>query len=578
MKNKKIRIVSFMFLIAMVIGIAPIGLMDKSYATESDFVGVKQVSAGESHTIFLKEDGTVWAAGGNSRGQLGTGDTNNRDIPTKVDIDNVKKVSAGDNYTMFLKEDGTVWATGRNNNGQLGTGDTNNRDIPTKTNIENVKQVSAGGYHTIFLKEDGTVWATGDNGSGQLGLGDSGDKADRNIPMKVDIDNVKQVLAGGGNTIFLKEDGTVWATGNNGNGQLGFGDIYKVNIPTKVDIENVKQISIGGRHTIFLKEDGTVWATGYNGYGQLGLGDETDRNTPTKIDIENVKQVSAGGEHTVFLKKDGMAWTTGHNDNGQLGLGDDINKDIPQKTYNIEDIKQVSAGDMYTMFLKEDGTVWGTGNNGNGQLGFGDLSIRYIPTLNENILVDTTDNSYEKAVKKAEKTKLQADIDSAKELVNKLPDSETKNNLISRLNKVQTELDNDEEYKKALEAVEKAKKTQSQEDIDKAKELVNNLPNGANKDSLIEQINKIEETNRVISMPNITVVNGKEISVLLRDTQIEGTYNGLTFTVEGNNTRYTGTPENVSNTWTKIETLDKGKIWIRSIPAPITEQETADFY
>jgi hypothetical protein len=151
--------------------------------------------------------------------------------------------------------------------------------------------------------------------------------------------------------------------------------------------------------------------------------------------------------------------------------------------------------------------------------------------------------------------------------------------LITRLDKVQAEINNDEEYKKAQEAVEKAKKTQSQEDIDKAKELVNNLPDGANKDSLIDQINKIEEeVNKIISMPNITVVNGKKISGTIRDTKVEGTYNGLTFTVEGNNTRYTGIPKNVPNTWTKIETLDKGKIWIRSISDPITEQQVVDFY
>ena len=185
----------------------------------------------------------------------------------------------------------------------------------------------------------------------------------------------------------------------------------------------------------------------------------------------------------------------------------------------------------------------------------------------------------EEAVKKAEETKLQADIDKARELVNKLSEGEVKDSLITRLDKVQAEINNDEEYKKAQEAVEKAKKTQSQEDIDKAKELVNNLPDGANKDSLIDQINKIEEeVNKIISMPNITVVNGKKISGTIRDTKVEGTYNGLTFTVEGNNTRYTGIPKNVPNTWTKIETLDKGKIWIRSISDPITEQQVVDFY
>jgi alpha-tubulin suppressor-like RCC1 family protein len=42
------------------------------------------ISAGEYHSLILKEDGSVWAAGYNYYGQLGTGDDENRSTFTQV--------------------------------------------------------------------------------------------------------------------------------------------------------------------------------------------------------------------------------------------------------------------------------------------------------------------------------------------------------------------------------------------------------------------------------------------------------------------------------------------------------------
>ena len=134
MKNKSlIRFVSALLLVAMLVGFMPISIMDKSYAAKGDFVGVKEVAAGDCFTMFLKEDGTVWATGDNRYGQLGLGGTTNSYFfPIKVDIDNVKEVVAGRYHTMFLKEDGTVWVIGDNRYGQLGLGDAANRNTQQK--------------------------------------------------------------------------------------------------------------------------------------------------------------------------------------------------------------------------------------------------------------------------------------------------------------------------------------------------------------------------------------------------------------------------------------------------------------
>ena len=89
------------------------------------------ISAGGYHTLALKSDGTLWAWGNNSSGQLGLGDTTNRNTPTQVGSDtHWQSITAGDNHTLAIKQDGTLSAWGWNVLGQLGLGDTTDRNTP----------------------------------------------------------------------------------------------------------------------------------------------------------------------------------------------------------------------------------------------------------------------------------------------------------------------------------------------------------------------------------------------------------------------------------------------------------------
>ena len=85
-------------------------------------------------------------------------------------------------------------------------------------------------------------------------------------------------------------------------------------------------IAGGYLHTIALKSDGTVWAWGDNGDGQLGDNTSTDRHTPVQVhgeddigNIEDIIAIAAGAWHTVALRADGTVWAWGRNDWGQLG-------------------------------------------------------------------------------------------------------------------------------------------------------------------------------------------------------------------------------------------------------------------
>jgi len=141
----------------------------------------------------------------------------------------------------------------------------------------------------LALKNDGTVWAWGQNYYGQLG-----DKTATNrlTPVQVSgLTNVVSIAAGGNHSLALKSDGTVWAFGCNWYGQLGNGSSDYAVHSTPVQITGLTgtttAIGAGANHTLAIKNDGTVWTFGYNGYGQLGTGNTTNLLVPTNIEGSN---------------------------------------------------------------------------------------------------------------------------------------------------------------------------------------------------------------------------------------------------------------------------------------------------
>jgi alpha-tubulin suppressor-like RCC1 family protein len=129
------------------------------------------------------------------------------------------------------------------------------------------------------------------------------------------------VAAGYSHSLALKADGSLWAWGDNWNGQLGLGYNYNNhNVPTRVGADSDwASVAAGSNHTLAIKADGGIWAWGSNG-GQLGLGDYTNRNVPTRVGADtDWASVAAGQYHTLAIKADGGLWAWGRNNQGQLG-------------------------------------------------------------------------------------------------------------------------------------------------------------------------------------------------------------------------------------------------------------------
>ena len=365
------------------------------------FGDVKEISAGGNHTVALKNDGTLWAWGANSSGQLGDGRYTNSSISVQIP-GQWKAVSAGTEHTVAIDKDDKLWAWGANWGGNLGDGTTIPRSRPVQvtedgtTPFRDVKVVFAGDYYTVAIDKDDKLWAWGYNGYGQLGYDTT--PFDRSTtPMEV-VTGVKweAVSIKGSHTVAIKKDGSIWAWGSNNSGELGYdsgppdlnGEYYST-IPTHVaaaDGHTWKAIFAGGSHTLAIDSAGKLWAWGGNFYGQLGKGSITPYNIKELSDYApgqvaggyKWKSVSAGGSHTIAIKDDDTIWTWGNNIAGQLGISSLTHSSKPVKIGG-DRWKAVSAGGNHTIAIKDDGSLWAWGGNDYGQLGDDSTREKFTP-------------------------------------------------------------------------------------------------------------------------------------------------------------------------------------------------------
>jgi alpha-tubulin suppressor-like RCC1 family protein len=139
----------------------------------------KDISCGSHTTIVLMTDGTIYGVGINSGGALGLGNTTTPITSLQLMLNSTGKtpsiVASGQSHTIVLMSDGTIYGTGVNTNGQLGLGNITSPQttlqLMLNTSGKTPVAIYAGSFYTIVLMSDGTIYGTGLNSSGQLGLG-----------------------------------------------------------------------------------------------------------------------------------------------------------------------------------------------------------------------------------------------------------------------------------------------------------------------------------------------------------------------------------------------------------------------
>jgi alpha-tubulin suppressor-like RCC1 family protein len=353
-----------------------------------------KVATGVDHTVVILSDGSLWAWGANSNGQVGDGTINNRLTPFQVSPGSTwTDVTAGKFYTVAIKSDGTLWAWGINTYGTLGDGTYVDRLVPVQIGAHNDwAAVSAGSDHTLALKKNGTLWAWGRNQACEIG---NGNKLIQAVPVQIGMDTDWSTIgAGSSHSHAIKTNGALWGWGANGYGQLGNGDDDQSCVPIRIGTDSDwKFVAGANKHALAIKRDDTLWAWGDNMYGQLGTGSTIGTLIPIRIhNYEGTwATVSPGKTYTLAITSydasHGELWSWGDNTYGQLGNGAiGVPQNFPWIAVGGPWLR-VSAGEKHGAAIFQDNSIQTWGNNELGQLGNGTTEQRLLPSRIASYLV-----------------------------------------------------------------------------------------------------------------------------------------------------------------------------------------------
>ena len=312
-------------------------------------------------------------------------------LPGKVD-----EVGTSNAAQYALLANGSLYAWGLGTQGELGDGSTGNSStepvrvrFPAGVKIASIP-TDAMPYDTgLAIDTHGHVWGWGDNGGGELCLGT---KAAYLIPVELPLSHVS-ALAGASNHALYDAGGTVWACGQNIDGDLGDGSLRGTTTPVKVDKLSghpVTTLVASFANSGALLANGQYYDWGYNAHGQLGDG-RTGRPSDVPVLVHlpaPVIQVAQGGSlwnngQTLVMLASGSLWAWGDNWAGQLGNGKRGMQPSPVRIHPPAGVtyRSLATGSATSYAISTTGGVYAWGVSHVGQVGDGRTRTAITPVL-----------------------------------------------------------------------------------------------------------------------------------------------------------------------------------------------------
>ncbi|XP_012694243.2 regulator of chromosome condensation [Clupea harengus] len=344
--------------------------------------GVLQAVAGGMHTVCLGESGKVYTFGCNDEGALGwdTAEEGSEMSPAMVELDErVVQVSAGDSHTAALTDNGTVyiWGSFRDNNGVIGLLEPMKKStIPVKISINQpVVKIASGSDHLVMLTQGGDLYSSGCGDQGQLGrvaecFANRGGRLGLGrllTPQLVMVHSRGKVrfvdaFCGAYSTFAVSKDGHVYGFGLSNYHQLGTQSTNVCFTPVKLTaFKNSTTawvgFSGGQHHTVCMDSEGKVYSLGRAEYGRLGLGEGAlEKSEPTPVPgVDGAQVVACGASVSYAVTKRGSVFAWGMGTNMQLGTGEEDDewspKEMTGKQLEGRAVLSVSSGGQHTVLL-----------------------------------------------------------------------------------------------------------------------------------------------------------------------------------------------------------------------------------
>ena len=286
----------------------------------------------------------------------------------------------------------SLFAWGRNNNAQLGQNNKTSYSSPVQipgTTWQYLSHMSQANDsdHVFASKTDGTLWAWGNNGTGQLG---QNSEVKYSSPIQIPGDWGQYMETSGNSSFAIRTDGTLWAWGQNtsGYGRLGLNNKTSYSSPVQIP-GTWSKINANGFATMATKTDGTLWTWGAGNVGGLAQNDQNNYSSPRQVPGSTwATSMSGGNNWQTAIKTDGTLWIWGYNNYGQLGQGEvgtgagglSGAKSSPIQVGSDTTWSKITSLRSGAAAVKTDGTLWTWGYNDKGQLGHNNTTQYSSPT------------------------------------------------------------------------------------------------------------------------------------------------------------------------------------------------------
>jgi alpha-tubulin suppressor-like RCC1 family protein len=260
--------------------------------------------------------------------------------------------------------------------GQLGLGDTDHRISPCLLSFpteDRVVAVYAHGLCSFAITENGSLYAWGDNGCGQLALGHT-DKMFKPTRVKNLPGTFVELSCGYNHVVGLTKEGVVYAWGSNDTCKLAqpedtvMRSTHPLAVPMPPDLPgDICHVYAGSGASFALLTNGTLYSWGWNAYGNLGNGKTSSGKTPKILFKTGVRAVACGWAHAIALMEDGSIKTWGHNDCSQLGILPSVQNTFRPMTIDLfrsMNVTSLICGCNFAAVIVDSGELYFSGRVG----------------------------------------------------------------------------------------------------------------------------------------------------------------------------------------------------------------------